>query len=1417
MRDVLTKYKNRLINISSRNRSLVMKKIYKKRAFDLHLINEFNKVFTENLVQYLLERSSKKLIIIDDPYQEQLHEEDKARREAEGKLSRKVEEIKTKIKDFKVFNDKIEEVKATSKADLEKELKRIEKKYEKLIDYSTSLTYLKREIDATEKESGRYELYVGYPFVEGKFLDDTFVKAPLLLFPVRIEKSNNKWYLQNINDDDILINKVFVYAYSKFNEVKIKDFEMQFHSMEEFGDELIERLKDYFAENKIVLQSKKTIIEKFINHSKENEPVYKKGELFIKKYLILGQFPISNSIYSDYQELEKGGIQSPLLEKLLLTEKTYESSKRDNETEGAISKSISEKDVYFLSSLDYSQEKAVTKVNKIDNLVIYGPPGTGKSQTIANIIVDNLARGKRILMVSQKRAALDVVYNRLPELSDKIILLHDANKDKKAFYQKVTNSLDKIKDEDARQKFQFINSMAVEIDKKIQDLDTICNILYQPREFGLTLQQMYSKSKEINSKEDDRFSKMIIFKKENPFGGYKYSELKEASQNVSQPGIIDNFITYKKMLKENSLFSKAKSNLNVLDILELETTVIQELFNALDHIEEVKKKGHYDQIIKIFTKNHFDPSVDEICNVAKKLHKEQNKELLKPINDGRWWSIVYWLNYKKNKQKELENQEQYQQREKQLVEDFILTYQLIKGIVDRFMPLQVLLTSEGWEEACIGILAEDNPASKSIEQIVGIIKDYEKYFSSSIKIGVLTELEEKVLTYCYNNSLNQQELTKTLNNLIEFLILLNISEIEKDLKDELDLLDCSRYKCHVEEVNKLMSEKNTLTPQFINSALNRNFFDVMHRYNIKEFKRQANKQRALWPIRKYLREFAEVTFNLFPCWLMGPETVSEVIPLDEGLFDLIIFDEASQMFVENSIPTIYRGKKVVVAGDDKQLRPSSIFKARYNDLDEEDDLDLDKAAALEEESLLDLAQINFDGIHLCYHYRSHFEELINFSNYAFYNGKLHVTPNIKDSDEPPIKRIKVDGKWLDRKNIKEAEKVVELVSQILSNRESNETIGIITFNITQKDLIEDLLERKANRDAQFRAQYANEINRKDGNEDVSLFVKNIENVQGDERDIIIFSVGYAPNENGKVSVNFGALSQDGGENRLNVAISRAKKKIFVITSIEPEALNVEGAKNQGPRLFKKYLQYAREISNGNKKAATDILYSLVDTGLDNDCNKNHDSDFEAEIYQELIKLGYTVHKQVGVSGYKIDLAVYDPRNSSYLLGIECDGATYHSSKSARERDIHRQRFLESRGWRITRIWSRDWWRNYRKEINKIDQLIKMLRNKQEIKEPTKTNLTLLKTNTAKESSKKIIPRFEEKERHSDRITYGDTVVLQDVQSNEIFEVMLEPNPYNKELMKNIEVTLLGKKLNQRFIYQDYEYIIVKVERLKQIN
>lgn len=1299
MNEILVKYKDRLINLSGRNRSLVSKTLPKLRAFDLHKLEEFSDGFIEDILSFIINRKTKEFLILPDYtsyYSETLRilvsEVSRQKKEEVSQVNKDALAKPEKEQRVALINNKYDEK-------LQKEQVKLSEKREKIIDYSVSLRTLQKEISSIVKETGRSELYVGYPFVEGNLKDGTFIRAPLYMFPVSLIRDGDSYLLDNKEEATIYLNKVLLLAICKHNEIKLNGVETEFDSLE---DGFIEKTLEILKSNNIIIENCNNEIVGFKEYKKDNIPSFELGQLRLTYNLILGQFPIANSIYADYESMLSMDINNKLLEDLLIATSIKEiNSLEEVEEHGKLS--FSEEDLCLISSLDFSQEKAVKLANESDKLVIYGPPGTGKSQTIANIISNALAKDKTVLMVSQKRAALDVIYNRLAKLNAKALLIHDTEGDKKSFYGSVAQSLEVLgQDNNDKEYEQEIIKLSKDIDKKIECLEVLAEALHKDRPFGLTLQEMYSKTKAIKSREDGRYSSYSRFRQQNVFKNYTYSDLKAAVEGLKEREVLC-YKTYRELLDKNPFIDDVDLNMNFMDIDELSLKVK----NIIEPIKRITDKAIsegevYHRLMAALKTNSYVLSEDKVSLEIETINKDKNGILLKPINDGKWWSIKYWMNYSANKKQEEANRVEYENRNKELDQRIRSLHKEIKAAFEDISIVKKALNERVYN-LVIEELLKGEDLTLYFNDIIDALYTIEEFKAQLKTIKSLNEIQTKIMNYALNEDVKLMK--RSIEGLLEFMILYHISEIEKEDVAQRAVEYLVSFKELVSDVNVEIEEKRNVVREFILSKWNNNIEKIEVEKGYKEFKRQANKKRALLPIRKYLEDYNEMILNVFPCFLLSPETVSEILPLQEGLFDIIIFDEASQMYIENAIPTIFRGKQVIIAGDDKQLRPNGTFNNRF--IDEEEEYEQETSAALEEESLLDLAKINFKGVHLNYHYRSSFEELINFSNYAFYEGRLKISPNVNTISDYglPIERIMVDGKWINRANIEEAEMVANIVEKLLMERKCNETIGIITFNINQRTAIEDMLEKRARDNAEFRQLYIKEIDRYEDNEDASLFVKNIENVQGDERDIIIFSLGYGKNENGRVSVNFGSLSQDGGENRLNVAISRAKKKIYVVTSIEPEELNVENTKNEGPKLFKKYLQYVREISNGNKNEAQNILTSVLDTKFKNKEDIHYDSDFELEVYEALVKRGYEVHTQVGVSGYKIDLAIYDHRKEKYILGIECDGATYHSSKSARERDIHRQRYLESRGWKIARIWSYNWWSDSKGEIEKICNIL----------------------------------------------------------------------------------------------------------------
>ena len=440
-------------------------------------------------------------------------------------------------------------------------------------------------------------------------------------------------------------------------------------------------------------------------------------------------------------------------------------------------------------------------------------------------------------------------------------------------------------------------------------------------------------------------------------------------------------------------------------------------------------------------------------------------------------------------------------------------------------------------------------------------------------------------------------------------------------------------------------------------------------------KRELGKQRRIKPIRVLFREIPNLILALKPCLMMSPLSVSLFLESDAFHFDTVIFDEASQVCTENAIGAISRGKQVIIAGDRHQLPPTGFFntKVTEGDYDVDEDEEPDDSAGYE--SILDEAAL-FPNRELRWHYRSRHEHLIAYSNAKIYDNKLITFPsNVDRLTDVGVEYIHVPGGFYDRGgrrgNVMEAAKVAELVLDHFQ-RFPHRSLGVIAFGEVQQMAIETAIRKLRLENQQYEPFF-----HEDRAE--AFFVKSLENVQGDERDTIIFSIGYAKDAAGVMRMNFGPLSQTGGERRLNVAMTRAKYNVKLVGSILPTDINTDKVSSEGTKLLRGYIEFAQ---NGPIVLQNEVTESET---------VSHDSPFEASVYSFLERHGYKLATQVGCSGYRIDMAVKHPSLSGrYVLGIECDGASYHSARTARERDRLRQDILESMGWRIYRIWSTDW-------------------------------------------------------------------------------------------------------------------------------
>ena len=507
-------------------------------------------------------------------------------------------------------------------------------------------------------------------------------------------------------------------------------------------------------------------------------------------------------------------------------------------------------------------------------------------------------------------------------------------------------------------------------------------------------------------------------------------------------------------------------------------------------------------------------------------------------------------------------------------------------------------------------------------------------------------------------------------------------------------------KFRTEDKQLLASNRKVLK----NKLLTRTIFDMKDKYYKQERNKRAgdkvgfdlidnevSKQTRYIPIRSLFQKAGEEILFLKPCLMMSPQSVSQFLPKKDFLFDIIVIDEASQIKPEKCLASLLRGKQLVVVGDSKQLPPTFDYR---KSLEDEEIINEDNSIQQEdeqiEESILELANGTIKNNYmLTWHYRSKHHSLINFSNSKFYDNKLLIFPSPNLNSDFGISHYYLeDAVYNDSTNLLEAESIVNKVMELLSSN-STDTIGVVAVNQKQSNLIDDLIFKRIG-SSPAKEHLFNKAT--DGEE--QLIIKNLENIQGDERDIILISTVYGKDESGKFYQRFGPINSKYGHRRLNVLFTRARKKILLYTSMNPEEIITEG-KNLGVKILREYLEYAR---SGTLQIAEKT-------------NKGVDSDFELSVKQFLEANGFEVDTQIGVRGYFVDLAIKDISSSRYILGIECDGAPYHTELSARERDRLRQEVLEGLGWNIYRILSTNWYSHYENEKDKLLSIINKLAEK----------------------------------------------------------------------------------------------------------
>ena len=481
-------------------------------------------------------------------------------------------------------------------------------------------------------------------------------------------------------------------------------------------------------------------------------------------------------------------------------------------------------------------------------------------------------------------------------------------------------------------------------------------------------------------------------------------------------------------------------------------------------------------------------------------------------------------------------------------------------------------------------------------------------------------------------------------------------------------------------------------------------------------RKEFNKKARLKPIRKVMEEAGLAVQAIKPVFMMSPLSIANFLPPGSVEFDLVIFDEASQVRPVDALGAILRGKQLIVVGDTKQLPPTSFFDSLTSEMDDEENVTADMP------SILGMCQSQ--GLipkMLRWHYRSRHESLIAVSNHEFYENRLVIFPSPGSAHQMGLVYHYLKDTVYDRGRTRTNPLEAEIVADaVLEHARTNPglSLGVVAFSTAQRQAIQDAVEIKRRNHPEAEVYFKSHPHE-------PFFVKNLENVQGDERDVIFISIGYGRSEEGYIAMSFGPLNNEGGERRLNVLITRAKLRCEVFTNIMADDIDLGRTKSYGIRTLKSFLHFAQHGK----------LYSKPETDMP------AESPFEENVSDHLTRLGYTVRSQVGSKGFYIDLAIVDPHNPSrYIIGIECDGASYHSARSARDRDRLRQQVLENIGWNIHRIWSTDWFRDPEKELKRLVEAIEkatILLPEEQANEPVAAN-DIVQADVVRDQEEKIL-------------------------------------------------------------------------------
>lgn len=1086
----------------------------------------------------------------------------------------------------------------------------------------------------------------------------------------------------------------------------------------------------------------------------------------------------------------------------------------------SLDREVDPADLYAPLPADSSQLAAVVASGQGHDFVLDGPPGTGKSQTIANMIAQNLALGRRVLFVSEKRAALDVVYRRLEQtgLGDFCLELHSH----KSAKIEVLRQLERAWNAKGALSQEEWAAKTSELKRLRDDLNEFASALHHRHPCGLTvhdavwrvvrdddgaLPEFAWPASKQHGEAEMKAMRAAVRSLELTYASLaalprvildhvhasEWSnawqsrllatarELRSASEGMERaaqeagkasglgaewpgPGEADRLLALCRAICETAGLDLAfafrpdhaekigglrrlattvrewHTNCEKLSSEYGATAAIEEVHDALAREwEEVHERF---VLLRSFAVRGFIKRMSQLGHAAGNIDVAADLPVFREMarlrtKSGELGAVVEGVTASRGLESDPERLEQLADAAEAIraaarshahdPEDFAtLLISLRTAVVDANemvapdaplgMATQALaVAAEEFTKARAAFLeaSASDALPSAFEQIVKLCDDIE---GRQVQLNAL----------CQWNGARSQAAALGLTPMTERVaaglemgkaVPLFDAAYAKwfapwaiDSEPRLAGFHSLSHEDKIRAFGKVTEEVQKLTAGIIRARLCTDLPEpsqVARASGFGVLKHELAKQRAHKPVRQLAEEMGKDFSALAPCMLMSPLSIAQYLPADQDLFDIVIFDEASQITPWDAVGSIGRGRQLVLAGDQKQMPPTNFFSRGSATVDEDAMVDL--------ESILDeCVSAAIPRRSLDWHYRSRHDSLIAFSNSRYYNGKL-VTFPAPETRETAVEWHRVEGiyaKGTEQTNAIEAKAIVAEAKKRLAQKAPGEaSLGIVTLNSKQQELIEDLLEQARKGDAAFDAHFADDL-------EEPVFVKNLETVQGDERDIIILGITFGPVEPDarKMSMNFGPLNKDGGWRRLNVAITRARKEMLLFTSFDAGMIDLSRTASQAVRDLKHYIEFAERGPRALAEAHSDSIGTT-------------ESPFEDAVKGMLERRGWSVRPQIGVSGYRIDLGVVDPDSpGDFLAGIECDGAMYHSALTARDRDKVRQAVLEGLGWTILRIWSTDFWIDARGAMGKIDaslsRLLEEARERRAATETKKDNLVI---------------------------------------------------------------------------------------------